>query len=96
MGSLAHQSIKMAFYLELLYGNRQSQYVLCETQSGGLCLNDFDLRCRSLRLVVMTVPFYYVNTRSGVGCLVLHPNGPFGRITLPLVAFFRPPSVIDV
>ena len=59
------------------------------TQSGGLCPDNFDLRCKSLRFVVMKVPFYYVNIFSGAGCLALDPNGPFRGITLRLVAFFR-------
>ena len=68
VGSFAQQSAKMTFHLELLYWNCQSEYVLCETQSGGLCLDNFDLRCKSLRLVVIKVRFYYVNVLSGAGC----------------------------
>ena len=56
-----------------------------KTQSGGLGLDNFDLRCKSLRLAGMastlgsrvTVPFSCVNILSGAGCLVLDPNGPF-------------------
>lgn len=47
-----------------------------KTQSGGPCLDNIDLRYKSLRLVVMTVPFYYVNILSGAGCLALDPNEP--------------------
>ena len=57
-----------------------------KTQSGGLCPDNFDLRCKSLRFVVMTVPFYHVNILSGAGCLALDPNRPFREITLRLVA----------
>ena len=64
--------------------------MLCETQSSSLCLDSFELRCKSLRLVVITVLFYYANILSGAGCLA------FRGITLRLEAFFRPYSVIDV
>ena len=55
------------------------------TQSGGLGLHNFDLRCKSLRLAGMAFTlgspsdssFSCVNILSGVGCLVLDPNGPF-------------------
>ena len=59
-----------------------------KTQYRVLCLEDFALRCKSLRLVVMTVSFYYVNILSGSGCLALDSKGPFRGISLRLVAFF--------
>ena len=50
-----------------------------KTQNRVLCLDDFDLRCESLRLVVMTVPFYYVNIFVGRRLSRLGPKWAYRR-----------------